>query len=165
MSINFLKFFLFVSILFNTISAVSQEVKVIKFPALENIINQNNGKTKVINFWATWCKPCVSELPQFEALLAKYGPDKVDVILVSFDFVEELQKKVIPFINKKKLQSRVVLLDETDYNAFIDKIDSSWSGAIPATLIIDYRKDKRTFFEKEFKEGELEKSYLSVTTN
>ena len=141
--------------------ALSQEVRVIKYPDLEKIIAQDNGKIKLVNFWATWCRPCVAELPQFEYLANKYGRNQIEIILVSFDFVEELENKVIPFIKKKNINSEVVLLDETDYNAFIDKIDASWSGAIPATLILDYRNDKRKFFEKEFKEGELEKAYLS----
>ena len=153
----FLMFFAFFSVCFSK----AQTVKVIKYPDLAKTIEQDNGKLKIINFWATWCRPCVSELPQFEALLSKYGSEKIEIILVSFDFVEELEKRVIPFVNKKNIKSEVVLLDETDYNSFIDKIDPSWSGAIPATLILDYRNDKRIFLEKEFKEGELEKSYLS----
>lgn len=139
----------------------AQSVEVIKYPDLEKVINQDNGKLKIINFWATWCKPCVAELPQFEALLSKYGSENIEVILVSFDFVEELEKRVIPFVNKNNIKSTVLLLDETDYNSFIDKVDPSWSGAIPATLMLNYRNDERLFLEKEFKEGALEKTYIS----
>jgi len=83
------------------------------------------------------------------------------MVLVSVDFVEDIDTRVKDFVKKKNLQSNLYLWDETDFNSFIDKIDPGWSGAIPATLMIDYRNDKRYFYEKEFKVGELEKAYLN----
>ena len=139
-------------------TAWSQEIKVIKYPDLAKIIEEDNNQVRVINFWATWCGPCVKELPQFEALRQKYQSQDVQVILVSFDFVEQLAK-ARQFAQKKNLQSTLYLLDETDYNSFIDKIDPQWSGAIPATLMLDNRTNKRAFYEKEFKEHELEKTF------
>jgi len=141
-------------------SVFAQELKVIKYPDLAKIIAQEDSPIKVINFWATWCKPCVKELPQFEALNEKYKSEGLKLILVSLDFAEEADTRVKQFVDKKNLKSSLYLLDETDYNSFIDKIDPRWSGAIPATLMIDYRNDKRDFYEKEFKEEELEKTYL-----
>ena len=138
----------------------AQEISVIKYPELLEMINESANKTRVINFWATWCGPCVKELPQFEGLNEKYKNQNTEVILVSFDFVEQLETKVKTFVNKKGLKSKIYLLDETDYNAFIDKVDPSWSGALPATMIVDSRKNKRLFLEKEFDQGELEKVYL-----
>lgn len=140
---------------FTVSDLVGQDIKVIKYPDLEKIIAEKSDKTKIINFWATWCGPCIKELPQFEDLNTKYN-NNVEVFLVSFDFVEQLAKAK-NFASKKNLKSNLYLLDETDYNAFIDKVDPSWSGAIPATLMIS--QDKRAFYEKEFKEGELEKTY------
>lgn len=134
-------------------------VDVIKFADLDELIQNNSSDLMVVNFWATWCAPCVKELPQFEKLLTKYENQGLKVVLVSFDFVEQLEKKVIPFVKKKDIKSDVMLLDETDYNSFIDKIDSKWSGAIPATLMLDNRNGNRRFFEKEFKEGELEEAF------
>lgn len=140
--------------------AEGQEVRVIKFADLEEIISEKNGHSKIINFWATWCKPCIKELPQFEALGEKFKGSGLEVVLVSFDFSRDLDRRLKPFVEKKKLKSTVVLLDETDYNSFIDKVDKTWSGAIPATLMVDYRNGNKKFFEREFKEGELESTYL-----
>jgi peroxiredoxin len=81
----------------------------------------------------------------------------VQVNLISLDAVETLESKVKPFAEKKRLKSTVKLLDETDFNAFIDKIDERWSGAIPATIIIDCKSGIRYFYEKMFHEGELDK--------
>ncbi len=106
------------------------------------------GQPLVINFWATWCKPCVEELPAFEKLNAEYKDKDVEVILVSLDFPKQVEKRLKPFIKKKNLQSRVILLDDVNEDIWIKNINEKWSGAIPATLI--YNKDKRMFYEQSF---------------
>lgn len=150
-------FFLLVFILSGGVSQ-AQEVEVIKFPDLEKIISEQDGKVKVINFWATWCKPCIKELPYFEALQQENEGKGLQVYLISFDDVENLENRVKPFIEKREISSTVKLLDETDYNAFIDKIDPSWSGAIPATLVISGKN-------RLFKEGELDEAGLREMTD
>ena len=75
--------------------------------------------------------------------------------LINLDYADKLDK-VNEFMVRKNIQSDVLLLDDIDYNSWIDKVDKSWSGAIPATLIINPRTGKRKFVEKELKEGELE---------
>lgn len=136
-------------------------VEVIKYQDLEEIMRAADDKVKVINFWATWCRPCVKELPHFEALQKEYSTDELQVYLISFDDVEHLDSRVKPFINKKNITSTVKLLDETDYNAFIDKVDASWSGAIPATLII--AGENRKFVEGELSEAALNDLVQEVT--
>ena len=138
----------------------AQEVEVIKYLDLEKLIAQQNEKVKVINFWATWCKPCVKELPYFEALQQQYKKHEIQVYLISFDDVENLESRVKPFIEKREITSTVKLLDETDYNSFIDKIDPSWSGAIPATLIIAGKN--RRFVEGELDEAKLQELIMQV---
>lgn len=124
------------------------------FSALEHFLKKDNDTTYVVNFWATWCVPCVEELPNFEKLNATYKDRKVKVLLVSIDFPKMAESKLLPFIKEKNLQSDVVLLNDPDANSWINKVDSTWSGAIPATVI--YKKDKRQFYEKSFTYDELE---------
>lgn len=88
----------------------------------------------VVNFWATWCKPCVQELPAFDSLYAATKGKAIKIMLVSLDFKEELDKKVNPFLKKNNIGIECVLLDEINGNDFINKISPQWSGAIPATL-------------------------------
>ncbi|MFC2124843.1 TlpA disulfide reductase family protein [Bacteroidota bacterium] len=146
---------LFVPIFF--FASLAQEAKVIKVTDLERMIHSKEEGISVINFWATWCKPCVMEMPYFEALNQSSDYPEVTVQFISVDFVENLESKVKKFIRKKNIKSEVFLIDNIDYNSWIDKVDKSWSGAIPATLIIHGQSGKRKFYEKEFKEGELEK--------
>lgn len=148
--------------LFLQLTAFSQEVKVVKFDFIESLLKNNSDTTYVINFWATWCKPCVKELPAFEELNSKYQDKNLKVVLVSLDFKRELEKRLVPFVKEKNMKSKVVLLDEPDYNAWIDKVDKSWGGAIPATLIINNRKNIRDFYEKEFTFEELNNNIKSL---
>ena len=139
-----------------------QQVDVIKSDQLFQMIGESdeNNTISVYNFWATWCAPCIREIPQFEFVNKSYS--NVDVILVSLDDVDLLNSKVKPFIFKKNIKSKVVLLDETDFNEIIGRVDKNWSGAIPATLIVDHKNKKQLFFEGEFKEGELEKNIEKI---
>jgi thiol-disulfide isomerase/thioredoxin len=105
-------------------------------PQLEERIKQAGDATLVINFWATWCKPCIEELPCFEQLRARYADQNVQVILVSLDFKSHIEKKLIPFLKIQKFQSEVVLLADQDVNTWIPKIYEDWDGAIPATLVV-----------------------------
>lgn len=137
----------------------AQQVEVVKFDRLQNIIDSKADKIQVINFWATWCAPCVKELPFFEKLNA--DKNDVKVTLINLDFAEK-EKKVESFLTKKKMKTEVLLLDEIDYNTWIDKVDQSWGGAIPATLIINPKNGKRKFIERELQEGELQKLLAEV---
>lgn len=132
-----------------------QSVEVVKFEELQSLMTRDSDQIEVINFWATWCKPCIKELPLFEDLHHQMA-ETVNVTLISLDFAEELEKKVIPFVKKREIKSRVLLLDEIDYNSWIDKVDPSWSGAIPATLVINHRTGNRKFVENELGKGEIE---------
>ena len=140
-----------------TIVSENTEIEVYNFDQLESFLSSNTDKTLVVNFWATWCKPCIKELPYFEAIQTKYKDD-VRVVLVSLDFSDKLESQLIPFVNENALQSQVVLLDDPYENEWIPKVDSTWSGAIPATLII--KGDKRLFYEKSFTQEELEDEIL-----
>ena len=132
----------------------SKELEVYDYDGLKPLINITDDKIHVVNFWATWCAPCVKELPYFEKIREKYKNDNVEVLLVSLDFPKQVEKKLVPFINKKNIKSKVLLLDDVNENFWITAIDSTWSGALPATLI--YNKNQRKFYEKSFDYSTLE---------
>lgn len=129
-------------------------VKTYTYNELKPLLEKQDDKIYVVNFWATWCGPCVKELPAFEKLNAAYASDNVEVLLVSLDFPQQIEKSLISFIAKKKLRSNVVVLDDINEDVWIKAIDSTWSGAIPATLI--YNKNKRKFYEQSFDYETLE---------
>lgn len=126
----------------------------LNYDQFEPLLNKKNDSIYVVNFWATWCAPCVEELPYFEDLGEKYASKKVKVVLASLDMPEHKLSKVVPFANKMKLSSDVLLLDDIRSHYWIPKVDSTWSGAIPATLI--YNAKTSRFYEKPFSYDELE---------
>jgi thiol-disulfide isomerase/thioredoxin len=150
---------LFCAILLSGFVSIGQEVTIIKFPELQQKMLTADAKVTVFNFWATWCGPCVKEIPHFEAYAS--NPD-VQVFLVSLDFEEDLEK-VKKLVVSKGLKSDVLFLNEKNYNTFMDKVSKEWTGAIPATLFID-QMGKTSFHEKAFTKEELDtkiNSYLN----
>lgn len=130
--------------------APGKDIKVVDYAGLEAYLAEYSDKTLVVNFWATWCVPCVKELPYFEELTAKYDDDELVVVLVSLDFTSQIDKRLKPFLAKHQLKSKVILLDDPDQNVWIDKVDPSWSGAIPVTFI--RKNGKQKFFEGSFED-------------
>lgn len=136
-----------------------KDVVTVDYSGLEPMLNKKDNKTYVVNFWATWCLPCVKELPYFEKINREYKDKNVEVILVSLDFPEKKESRLIPYINKKKLRSKVVLLDDPNEQVWIAKVDENWEGAIPVTII--YNKHKRKFYGQSFTQEELQKEIES----
>lgn len=150
-----------ISINSNPINIITKDnisIEVYDYKSFEPFLDQKDDNTYIINFWATWCRPCIEELPYLEQIGEKYKNEKVKVILVSLDFQEKIEDQVIPFVKQRNIKSKVVLLDAPDANSWIPKINKDWSGAIPATLI--YNKGKRAFYEQSFTYEELEKEIL-----
>jgi len=136
------------------------ELEVYDFNGFKKFLNKKDDTVYVINFWATWCAPCVKELPSFEKLNDKYVNKGVKVVLVSLDFPHLYDTKLKPFIKEKKLKSKVIALDDADMNTWIPQVDASWSGSIPATII--YNKDGRKFYERSFNYEELENELQTI---
>ncbi|MCB0570707.1 MAG: TlpA family protein disulfide reductase [Phaeodactylibacter sp.] len=116
------------------------------FDKIEPLLHIHNDTTYIINFWATWCAPCVAELPHFDELVDAYEGQKVRVILVSLDFPRQFETKLAPFVREHQLKPTVVALADGRYNDWIDKVSPEWSGAIPATLA--YKGEKVAFLEQ-----------------
>lgn len=139
----------------------AQKATVIKFSELQKILTTTNtDQVQIINFWATWCAPCIKELPLLEKLNARTDLN-AKITLINLDYADKVDK-VNEFIARKNIRSEVLLLDEVDYNSWIDKVDKGWSGAIPATLVFDPKTGKRRFIERELKSGELEEMIASL---
>lgn len=138
-------------------------IRVLNFQELHPLLQLENDTIYVMNFWATWCAPCIKEIQYFEQLSQKYRDKNLKVLMVSLDFPDQLQTSLIPFIKKKNMINEVVLLDDPNSNHWIPLVDEKWTGAIPATLI--YGKNFREFYQQEFIFSELEEIVLPLLSN
>jgi thiol-disulfide isomerase/thioredoxin len=146
---------LIIALLLATVSfTYSQDIPVYEFEGFEQFLNQEGDSLYLVNFWATWCVPCVKEMPALNKLAINYSNTRLSILLVSLDMPRQIDSRVKPFIEKYNLQSKVILLDDPDFNSWIDKVHEDWGGAIPATLI--YSKRHRAFYEQSFDYEELE---------
>ncbi|MEO7926005.1 MAG: TlpA disulfide reductase family protein [Saprospiraceae bacterium] len=139
-------------------------IPVYSYAQLKPLLNRNNDTTYVVNFWATWCVPCIQELPYFEALNSTYKNQAFKLLLVSLDFKKDYIRKLQPFVIERSLESYVVVLEDNDSNFWIDDIDPRWSGSIPATLV--FKGKDRMFYERTFHDldelKEIVKPYLNL---
>lgn len=148
---------------FTTVPVKAQNVEYIKVPELETLLNNGENKLYVINFWATWCAPCIKEFPLFEKVSKEYNENKVKFIMISLDFPSQIEKQLIPFLKRNNSSLNVVVMMDIDYNSWIDKVDPSWQGEIPATLVLNNSKRQRLFHRGELNESllrEMINSYL-----
>jgi thiol-disulfide isomerase/thioredoxin len=155
------RLFSFYIILFLSGPVFAQEVKAVKATDLEKIIAE--AKTPlIINFWATWCKPCVEEIPYFLDEIKEYRKDSLQILLVSLDFREAFPSDITAFARKRKFNAPIAWLDETNADYFCPRVDPKWSGAIPSTLFINNRNGYRKFVEEQISHADLKKEIMAI---
>lgn len=143
----------FLLLAFTAIKA--QDISVQKIEGLKQRYMRNDDTTYIINFFATWCGPCVHELPVLRQFIQDHQNEKIKFIFVSLDggaSMGKLQK----FIKKNKLQAPVVLLNESSDFSWLPYIDKRWQGSIPVTKVVNSSKKVNAFFETPLEKGQLE---------
>jgi thiol-disulfide isomerase/thioredoxin len=133
-----------------------------KVDDLRTAIEKAEGPV-IFNFWATFCKPCIEEIPYFQQLVKKYENKGVKLILVSLDFEENYPKKISEFAAKRKFTAPIKFLDETNADLFCPVVDESWSGVLPATLFINNQTGYRKFYEEKISKEKVEEEILKIT--
>ena len=137
-----------------SIALRAQEIPKMKIADVVKMIDTSTVPL-VINFWATWCGPCVREIPWFEKTVAEFRDQKVRLVLVSLDFADDYPKGIAAFVKKNGYKSDIVWLNETNADLFCPPIDKSWDGAIPVTLMVNNKKKYRQFYGQQLPEQKL----------
>ena len=158
------KLFLAVILFFLFSQLMGQTIPKWKMRVLADYIKTSKTPL-IVSFWATYCVPCIKEIPYFQELAKKYEEKGVRLLLVSLDFKESYPEKIKKFSAKMRFSAPIVWLDETNADYFCPQIDSKWSGAMPATLLINNLTGYRTFFEEEISKVKLEAEIKKMLSN
>ncbi len=159
---RFLPITFFLAVLAGITVATAQQYKAVTVDQLDARIAAGQDSVFVINFWATWCAPCIRELPYFDELQAAYARQPLKVLLVSVDAPSKAATSLSSFLKKRSVQSEVLHLNEAKPHEYIDRIAPEWSGSIPATLIRSPALDRRLFHEGEMTSEELKTLVKSI---
>jgi len=155
------KCFIAIGIFFSAITTHAQNIKSIKATDLEKTIKESKGPM-IISMWATWCKPCIGEIPYFIEEVKNHASDSIQILLVSLDFKEAFPKEIAAFAKKRNFDAPIAWLNETDADYFCPKLDPKWSGAIPATLFINNKTGYRNFFEEQLSHEKLKLEIMAM---
>lgn len=112
---------------------------------LQNLIDESRNSVLVINVWATWCVPCVEEMPDLIKLAKYYENENVNLIGISIDYPEEIETKILPFLQQHKINFPVYVNNFNNDEVLINFLNSNWSGAIPATFVYDKKGIQKDF--------------------
>jgi len=135
-------------------TSAASNIPIINFTQFEPLLHKQNDTVYLINFWATWCAPCREEIPAIQKIEEKYSNQKLKILLISLDFPNQIESRLIPFIREHNLKSQVIVLDDPNQNSWIDKVDTNWSGGLPFTLI--YGKNFRESYSHSFHYQQLD---------
>ena len=103
---------------------------------IKNLIKNKSDKLRVINVWATWCGPCVSEFPDFVTINRMYRSRDFEWVTISADNFSK-QPRVLKFLQKQQASGTNFLFNSEDIYQLIEAIDPRWQGAIPYTIIVE----------------------------
>ena len=140
------------------ITTNAQKIAKVKIEDVVKSYSANNDTVYVVSFWATFCKPCNAEIPDFIKIVEKYKSQKVKLLLVSLDLPTYYPEKIKAFAVKNNYKTNIAWLDETNADHFCPLIDQKWSGAIPSTIIVNNKTGYRKFVEDQITAEDFEAS-------
>jgi thiol-disulfide isomerase/thioredoxin len=150
-------------ILFWLSPASGQAIQKVKITDLERVITYSDHPM-IVNFWATFCVPCVKEIPYFQSTVDGYKAQQVELVLVSLDLPDYYPARITSFAKSHAFLSRILWLDETNADYFCPKVDPRWTGGIPCSLFINNKTHYRRFFDRQLTEPQVDLEIKKMLT-
>lgn len=110
-------------------------VEMIDLDGIRQLLKNDSDKLRLINVWATWCGPCVSEFPELIKINRMYRHRDFEMITLSAD-TPEINDRVLKFLKKNYASNKNYHFSGTDKYALIEAVDKDWPGALPYTLLV-----------------------------
>jgi len=152
---------LFITIAFVAFGLAEAQKRVVPNVAIEDLVKRIEYPSDtifIVNFWATWCLPCVKEIPEFNRVATVHRQKPVKVIMASLDFPNQKESRLLPFLGNHTVRGEVIMTITPRGGAWIERVESRWSGAIPATLFLHDGK-------RSFREGEITFDQIMTEVN
>ncbi|MBI5475495.1 MAG: TlpA family protein disulfide reductase [Ignavibacteriales bacterium] len=159
--------FLITILLLNCVEIFPQQsgkitVETIDKAKLTKLIKDRKGKILFLNLWATWCVPCREEFPSIVKLASEIKD--VEFVGISVDFPDEVDSKIIPFLESNKTNFVSYVNGIEDDEELINALDKNWNGALPATFIFDVKGNKKVFLSGSKSYDEFKKEIQKALT-
>jgi thiol-disulfide isomerase/thioredoxin len=142
---------------------MGQSIKKMKIGEVDTYIKKSKHPV-VVSFWATWCAPCVEEIPWLQEAVENHKGDSVELILISLDYANLYPKKINEFIKEKKFRATSWWLNETNADLFCPVIDAKWDGSIPVTLLVNNKTGYRKFVNRQMTDRQVEPEIQKMLT-
>ncbi|WP_020599098.1 redoxin family protein [Spirosoma panaciterrae] len=114
----------------------SVDLSLIGEDSLKALLANKTDKVRLINVWATWCGPCITELPEFVNMNRMYRNREFEFITLSAD-VPDKKDKALATLKRLQASGKNYLFNSTDKYKLIEALDPQWQGALPYTLLIE----------------------------
>lgn len=150
-----MRILLIVLLLSGLIPVSGQTVRKVKITELETLIRQSDHPL-IVNFWATFCEPCVKEIPYFQTAVSRFRDQRLELVLVSLDLPAYYPGRIAAFAQSRGFTSRIVWLDETNADYFCPRVDAHWSGGIPASLFVNNKTHYHRFFDRQLTDRQVD---------
>ncbi len=147
----------------DTARAPLYEVVIADADIVKKTIADKKGDVVLVNFWATWCEPCTEEFPEMVMLYNKYKNDGLDVITISYDFEDQIESQVVPYLMREKAEfTNLIQGEDVVDQDFLLAIDPGLRGVLPTTLLFDRGGTRQHIIFGQFETDDLEKNIIEL---